>query len=164
MVAYGNPISTLFSRTVAEDEAMEPGKVYHAEFKAEGIGTFIPGWEDSAIARMNTAMYQQGCEPVYLNIDSQSDTITMQYQLREQAYGEATAMVAWLTPVMIQAVAWIAVAAAVVIAVWLLSLTLNGGVKELSSTMSSNPMMTPIVYGGVAIAAIVALIYLRKQS
>jgi hypothetical protein len=161
-VAYGSALPTIMSRTVSEDETMEPGKIYHAEYKAEGISTLIPGWEDSAIARMNTAMYQQGCEPVYLGIDSQNDTITMQYRLREQAYGEATAMFV-IAPVVVTAVAYIAVIAAVIIAVWLLSLVLVGGVKEINTVISDNPVMTPIIYGGVAIAGIVALIYLKNK-
>jgi hypothetical protein len=151
----------MLSRVVSEDEIAQPGKVYHAEFNAAGISTLIPGWEDSAIDRMNTSLYQQGCEPVYLNVDSQNDTITIQYKLREPAYGEATAMV--LPVIVVYAVAIIAVSAAIVIAAWLLSLTLNGGVKELSTTLTDNPMMTPIIYGGLAIVGIVALIYLKDR-
>ena len=161
-VAYGSALPTIMSRTVGENETMEPGKIYHAEYKAEGISTLIPGWEDSAIARMNTAMYQQGCEPVYLGIDSRSDTITMQYKMREQAYGEATSML-FFTPPVITAVAYIAVIAAVVIAVWLLSIILVGGVKEINTVISDNPAMTPIIYGGVAIVGIVLLIYLKNK-
>jgi len=169
VVAYGNQQSTRFARTLSETDVMVPGRIYHAMFKAEGIQTYI-GWEESAIARIHASLYNQGCEPVYIGVDNQNNTVTFQYRLAggTQEYGEATSAAAWLAvyPVA-QAVAYIAIAAAIVIAVWLLSLTIVGGVKELSSSVSDvitdNPVMTPIMYGGIAIVIIALFIYMKRK-
>ena len=167
-VAYGTRQSTLSSHTISNTDYMIPGKIYHTVWKAEGVQTYV-GWEDSAIARLNESLYNQGCEPTYVSIDNQTNTITFQYRIKEQfqEYGEATAMVTPVVYLVAYAVAYIAIAAAIVIAVWLLSLTIVGGVKELSSsvsdTITDNPLMIPVVYGGLAIVGIVALIYLKDR-
>lgn len=160
MIAYGSKQSTLFARDLPEGSVVEPGKIYHAEYKVEGIQTLFPGWENAAVDRMNSAILQQGCEPVYLDVDSENQTITMQFRRMDQAratfFGVDDIIVVY-------AVCIIAITAAVVIGAWLLSVTMVGAAKELSTVISDNPMMTPIIYGGVALALIVALIYLKNQ-
>jgi len=160
MVAYGSKQSTLFARDLPEGALVEPGKVYHAEYRADGIQTLFPGWENAAIDRMNAAILKQGCEPVYLDVDSENQTITIQYRRMDQAratfFGIDDA-------IEVYAVCIIAATAAIVIGAWLLSLTMVGAAKELSNVITDNPAMTPIIYGGVALALIVAFIYLKNQ-
>ena len=154
MVAYGSKQSTIFARDLPDNASMEFGKTYHAEFSVEGIRTLIPGWENDAINNMRESCYREGMEITYIDVDSDSHTGTVQYRLMNT--GNATAMIA---PVVIAIIYIIAI----VVGIYLISLTLTGGVKELSTVMTDNPMMTPIIYGGVALALIVAFIYLKNQ-
>jgi hypothetical protein len=157
MVAYGSKQSTLLSREVSEDTQMEPGKVYHAEFAVEGIRTLLPGWESDVLNSIYDSLSQKHCEAVYIDVDSQNMSATVQYRLTST--GNATAL--FFDPITIGLV--VLFVATVVLGIYLISLTLTGGVKELSTVMTDNPTMTPIIYGGVALALIVAFIYLKNQ-
>lgn len=154
MVSYGSARSTIFSRELSENAVMEFGKVYQAEFNIAGYRTMLPGWEDEVAFSVRDAAYRENQEITYMNIDSQNHTITVQYKLVDT--GNATAMIA----PMVIAIVFLVVA---VLAIYAISLTINGGVKELSSTMTSNPLITPVVYGGLAIIGIVALIYIKNK-
>jgi hypothetical protein len=153
-VSYGSKQSTLFARDLPDNATMDPGKTYHAEFTVEGIRTLIPGWESDVINNIRDSCYREGMEITYIDVDSDNHTATVQYKLANT--GNATAMIA---PVVIAIIYIIAI----VVGIYLISLTLNGGVKELSNTMTDNPMITPIIYGSVALALIVALIYLKNK-
>jgi len=154
MVSFGTARSSIFAREIDDNDVMEFGKIYEAEFNIEGMRTMIPGWESEVMYTIRDSAYRENQEVIYMNVDSQNRKIVVQYKLADTA--NATAMIA---PLVI-AIVFIIVA---VVGIYLISLTLNGGVKELSSTMASNPMITPVVYGGIAIVGIVALIYLKNK-
>jgi len=150
---YGSRMSTSFSRDLADDAMMEPGKTYHAEFEVQGIQTLFPGWENSVINTIRDSIYREGCEITYIDVDSVNHSATVQYRLMDT--GNATAMV---FPVL--AVLSIVYIITIVVGIYLISLTLVGAVKEISNVISGNPIMTPIIMGVIAIAV---LIYMKRQ-
>ena len=154
MVSYGSARSTMFSRELSDNAVMEFGKIYQVNFNIEGYRTMIPGWENEVMFTLRDSAYRENQEITYMDIDSQNHTIDVQYKLVDTA--NATAMIA----PMVIAIVFIVVA---VLAIYAISLTLVGGIKELSSTMASNPLITPVIYGGLAIVGIVALIYLKDR-
>ena len=156
MVSFGSKRSTQFARSVSDDAIMEPGKIYHAYFVVEGIRTMLPGWENDVISTIRTSLYEKGCEVTYMNVDDQNHSATVQYRLMNSS--NATAMI---FPVL--AVLSIVYIITIVVGIYLISLTLVGAVKEISNIAIDNPIMTPIIYGGLAIVGIVALIYLKDR-
>lgn len=156
MPSYGTYHSTSFSREISNDTPMEPGKIYHAEMNVVGYRTLLPGWEDEAMFQIRDAAYQKNCEITYIEIDSQNMTAVIQSRLMDT--GNATAMIEPITMILL-----IAFVGSIVIAIYAISLIINGGVKELSGTMVNNPVITPVVYGALAIVGIALFIYLRRQ-
>jgi hypothetical protein len=154
MVSYGSARSTLFSRELSDNAVMEFGKIYQADFNIEGYRTMLPGWENEVMFTLRDSAYRENQEITYMDIDSQNHTITVQYKLADTA--NATAMIA----PMVIAIVFIVVA---VLAIYAISLTINGGIKELSTVMTDNPLITPVVYGGLAIVGIAMLIYMKNQ-
>lgn len=150
---YGSRLSTSFSRDLADDAMMEPGKTYHAEFEIQGIRTLLPGWENDVINTVRESVYRENCEITYIDVDSANHSAVVQYKLMET--GNATAMV---FPVL--AVLSIVYIITIVVGIYLISLTLVGTVKEISNVVAENPIMTPIIMGVIAIAV---LIYMKRQ-
>jgi hypothetical protein len=157
MVSYGIQQSTLFAHEVPDDTVLEYGKIYHAGFNVEGIRTLLPGWESDVLNTINNSLNQKHCVATYIDVNSQNQSATVQYKL--MGNGNASAM--FFDPITIGLV--VLFIATAVLGIYLISLTLNGGVKELSTTMTDNPLMTPVVYGAIAIAGIALLIYLKRQ-
>ena len=157
-VTYGTQMSTLLARDVSADEEVKPGATYSANYAITGLRRELGlGWEDEAIYSIRNGMESQGFEIVYIGVDPDKDGIDVQWRMPYTA--DAQAKPAFLLPL-----AYI-VASVVIVAIvaYLLIITIVGAVKEISTVMTDNPAMIPVVYGAIAIGGLIAIAYLYKQ-
>lgn len=154
-VGYGTQVSSLLARDVAEDESVKPGATYSANFAITGIQTALRlGWENDAIIKIRNELESQGAEIVYIGIDTDKNGIDVQWKY--PITGNAQAAIPMLL------VYGIVIAVIFILAIWLV-VTLVGAVKEISTVMTDNPAMIPVVYGAIAIGGLIAIAYLYKQ-
>jgi hypothetical protein len=154
-VSYGSKAIGLSTRDMDQSEAVQPGGVYEATFAVSGVRTIIPGWENDAINQVESTISSNGGQVTYVSISG--DNVVVQWTQLDQA--TSANMHAAVVPIIIGMIIF---AIIVALGIWLI-LTLTGSVKEISGILTDSPVTTTVVYGCLALGALVAVGYIMKQ-